>query len=121
RVGLGQPLLGLEERQRIRERLLIRDVVVTVDAGGDEVRWRLGARTGEAAVLVDDELDGHRVRLLEGVAGDLAVALDLVRVAGEELSPGPEDGQIEAGALAQVVAVHVAAERAGWRGADDAD
>ena len=91
----------------------IGDVEVDVDAHEDVVRRRLGARSGQPAALVQDELEGHRVRLLERAATDLAVALHLVRVAREELGAGTKDRQEEAGALAEVVGVHVAAVRTG--------
>src|SRR6266566_2824119 len=88
-------------------------------AEGDDGLWGFDADRGEALAgdEVDGELDVHGG--LEGVAVDLAVALDRVAVADVEERAGVGDGQVDGGSFGDFVEVEVATPVAGvacgWR------
>jgi len=74
--------------------------------------------TGERAVLVQREAEGGVGGAFDAIDADFAIALSGVGVAGGEESGWVEDGQVEGGSGAEIADVHVAAERAGWAGAE---
>ena len=57
-------------------------------------------------------------RAFDAVDADLAVSLGGVAISAGKEGAGIEDGEIEAGSGAEFTHVHVAAERAGWTGAE---
>ncbi len=69
-------------------------------------------------MLVDMEAEGYIGRALNAVDANFSVTLSGVRVAAGEECAGLLDGQIERGTGGQFADIHVAAEDAGWTGAD---